>query len=194
MSTPSKSLLLASSSPYRKALLNRLGLPFDTANPGVDESSLPIETPEQLSVRLAIAKAQACAKSGFIVIGSDQVAMLQDRQLHKPGSAEVAREQLAAMSGASVRFFTALSVLDTDAKLEITEIVCTTVTMRKYSMAEVERYIARDQPLDCAGAFKWEALGIAMIERIESPDPTALEGLPLIALSRILRDLGFPVP
>ena len=194
MSTPSKSLLLASSSPYRKALLNRLGLPFDTANPGVDESSFSTETPEQLSVRLAIAKAKACAKPGHIVIGSDQVAMLEDRQLHKPGTVGVAQEQLAAMSGASVRFFTALSVLDTDAKLEVTEIVCTTVTMRKYSMAEVERYIARDQPLDCAGAFKWEALGIAMIEKIESPDPTALEGLPLIALSRILRDLGFLVP
>lgn len=169
-------------------------MPFDTANPAVDESSSSTETPEQLSMRLAIAKAKACAKSGFVVIGSDQVAMLGDRQLHKPGSTEVAREQLASMSGASVRFFTALSVLDTDAASEVTEVVSTTVRMRMYSMAEVERYIARDQPLDCAGAFKWEALGIAMIETIESPDPTALEGLPLIALSRILRNLGFLVP
>jgi len=169
-------------------------MPFDTANPAVDESSFSSETPEQLSVRLAIAKAQACTRPGFVVIGSDQVAMLGARQLHKPGSAEVAREQLASMSGASVRFFTALSVLDVDATVEVTEVVPTSVRMRKYSMAEVERYIALDQPLGCAGAFKWEALGIAMIETIESPDPTALEGLPLIALSRILRDLGFLVP
>ena len=194
MSTPSKSLLLASSSPYRKALLKRLGVPFETANPAVDESSVPTETPEQQSVRLAIAKAQACARPGLVVIGSDQVAMLDDRQLHKPGSDEIAQDQLASMSGASVQFFTALSVLDADATRKVTEVVPTTVRMRKYSMAEVERYVARDQPLDCAGSFKWEALGIAMIEKIESPDPTALEGLPLIALSRILRDLGFLVP
>ena len=194
MTESHKSLLLASSSPYRKALLERLGIPFETATPGVNESSLPKEVPEELSVRLATDKALACAKPGFVVIGSDQVAMLGDVQLHKPGSFQAARDQLLAMSGSSVRFFTALSVLDADTAALVTEVITTNVVMRDYSNAEVERYIAHDQPLDCAGAFKWEAMGIAMIERIDSSDPTALEGLPLIVLSKILRERSFLVP
>lgn len=187
-------LVLASSSIYRARLLQRLGIPFVQVTPNVDESSYPDETAFQLALRLAQQKAEACTAPGALVIGSDQVAVLAGERLNKPGTVDAACKQLMAMSGASVEFFTGVAVVDSETLKSVTTVVPTTVTMRRYSDAEVIRYVSRDEPLDCAGSFKWEALGIAMMESIDSTDPTALEGLPLIVLSDALRQFGLLVP
>ena len=187
-------LLLASTSPYRRVLLERLALPFRAARPEVDETPQDGESPLRLAQRLAVAKAQAVAAAhpGHWVIGSDQVADLNGRPLGKPGSPQAACAQLAAMSGQSVQFHTALCLTDGARVLQACDL--TTVRFRTLQPAEIARYVNAEQPLDCAGSFKCEGLGISLFEAIDNRDPTALIGLPLIALCALLREAGFAVP
>ncbi len=190
------SLILASTSIYRRALLERLGLPFATARPGVDESPLPGESSQAVAERLAIAKAEvvlARTNDDTWVIGSDQVAELDGRPLGKPGHHAAAVAQLQSMSGREVRFLTALCIAGPDGR-RLRALDVTTVRFRALGDDEIERYVAREQPLDCAGSFKSEGLGIALFEAIDNRDPTALIGLPLIATARLLREAGFVVP
>jgi septum formation protein len=193
-STPS--LILASSSKYRQELLSRLHLPFEAMTPDIDESALPGEAPEATALRLARSKAAAVAAlaPGALVIGSDQVATLDGQQIGKPGSHEKALQQLRLMRGRRVVFHTALCVWDgrTDnAALQVQiENVPTFVTFRDLSDDELDAYLRIEQPYDCAGSAKNEGLGIAILEKIESADPTALTGLPLIALTGMLRRAG----
>ena len=189
-------LVLASSSAYRKELLSRLQLPFEVAVPDIDESPLPGETPSATAVRLAREKAAAVAAKlpGSIVIGSDQVATLDEQQIGKPGNHANALAQLQKMRGREVIFHTALCLLDNrDGRAEHSESAAqlaniqTRVTFRNLPDAELDAYLRIEQPYDCAGSAKNEALGIAILERIDSTDPTALTGLPLIALTGMLR-------
>lgn len=189
-------IVLASTSRYRAGLLRRLLDEFEQIAPDVDEPSLPDEAPAARARRLAAEKASAVSKNlqDALVIGSDQVAALDDTVLHKPGSTENAREQLRASSGKYVDFFTGLCVVDCRDGNRQTALDHTRVMFRDLTDAEIAHYIAREQPLDCAGGFKSEGAGIALFERIETTDPTALIGLPLIALARLLRQAGFPLP
>ncbi len=189
-------LILASSSAYRRELLARLGLPFEAIAPDVDERALPGETPQDTALRLARAKAAAVAAlaPGALVIGSDQVATLDGRQIGKPGDHARALEQLRTMRGRQVVFHTALCLWDdraadpgASAQLENVQAF---VTFRDLPDAELDAYLRIEQPYDCAGSAKNEGLGIAILERIESSDPTALTGLPLIALTGMLRRAG----
>ena len=185
-------IVLASTSAYRAALLDRLGLPFEQAAPGVDESALPAEEPATLAQRLALAKARAVAatRGDALVIGSDQVAVLDGIVLGKPGTAEAACAQLARASGRAVEFVTALALVDSASGATRAAVDHTVVRFRALGEAEIARYVLRERPLDCAGSFKSEALGIALFESVETRDPTALVGLPLIALCRLLREAG----
>ncbi|KRG70850.1 Maf family protein [Pseudoxanthomonas dokdonensis] len=187
-------LLLASTSRYRRELLERLRLPFRVARPEVDESPLAGETPAALATRLAQAKAAAIAASqpGHFVIGSDQTAELNGAVIGKPGQREAAVAQLSAMSGQQVVFHTAVCLLHQDQSWAALD--TTVVRFRRLTGDEIERYIDAELPLDCAGSFKCEGLGISLFEAIDSHDPTALIGLPLIALCRMLREAGFNVP
>ncbi len=190
-------LILASSSHYRAELLQRLQLPFDVRVPAIDETPLGGEAPEQTAVRLARGKAHAVAVEhpGALVIGSDQVATLDGIQIGKPGNHSKAMEQLRAMRGRSVVFHTALCLWD-GRRDDDTNVQCenvqTVVTFRELPDHELDAYLRIEQPYDCAGSAKNEGLGIALIERIESTDPTALTGLPLIALTAMLRRVGVP--
>lgn len=188
-------LILASTSIYRRELLERLRLPFETARPEVDENPRPGESPIALAERLAIAKAGAIAERepAASVIGSDQVAELDGRPLGKPGTRDGALAQLGAMSGRAVHFRTAVCVRHGEHAPRLA-IDTTTVRFRSLSFAEIERYVDAEQPLDCAGSFKSEGLGITLFDAIETIDPTALIGLPLIATARLLREAGFVLP
>ncbi|GLQ45507.1 Maf-like protein [Dyella lipolytica] len=191
-----RQLVLGSTSRYRAELLHRLGLAFELRSPGTEESVMAGEAPAARAMRLAEAKA-VDAGAGLpdaLVIGSDQVAELDGVLLDKPGSTERAQAQLLACSGRTVYFHTALCVFDTYAGRRYTHVNLTRVHFRQLDAAEITRYIEREQPLDCAGSFKCEGLGISLFERIENSDPTALIGLPLIALSQLLRDAGVSVP
>jgi septum formation protein len=176
----SKDLILASTSRYRRELLARLGVPFQCVAPRADESRLPGEPAVQMAARLARLKAEAVAKNypDALVIGSDQVALLGDDILGKPGTVVACREQLRASSGREVTFTTAVYLAGVGH--EECHVDRTVVRFRALMDAEIDRYIAREQPLDCAGGFKAEALGIALFDRIETVDPTGLTGLPLI--------------
>lgn len=193
-------LVLASTSIYRKQLLERLGIPFDTDRPDLDESALPGETPMATAERLALAKALAVAERhpGAMIIGSDQVAYRQtecgEERFGKPGSVERAVAQLQAMRGQSVFFHTALCLLDTRNGSHQLEAVSTEVRFRWLDDAEIRRYIEQEMPLDCAGSAKSEGLGISLLEYMRGDDPNALVGLPLIALCRLLRQAGVAVP
>ncbi|MEP7044454.1 MAG: Maf family nucleotide pyrophosphatase [Dokdonella sp.] len=189
-------LVLASTSRYRRDLLARLASRFRTLAPDVDETGFSGEMPATLVERLALAKARAVAREcpNALVIGSDQVAELDGRILGKPGSVEAAQAQLAASSGRHVIFHTALCLLDTRNDRTGVAIDVTRVVFRTLDAAEISRYIEAERPLDCAGSFKAEGLGISLFERIESEDPTALIGLPLIALARLLRAAGIGLP
>ncbi len=192
----SSRLLLASTSPYRRLLLERLQVPFAAVAPNVDEMPQPGESPEGLATRLAEAKAQAvaCAHPGAVVIGSDQVAVLDGELLGKPGTREAALAQLLSTRGRSVVFHTACCVV-AGAPFGIQHAnVPTTVHYRRYSEAQARRYLELDRPYDCAGSAKIESLGIALVERVDSMDPTALIGLPLIALVDMLNNAGITVP
>ena len=189
-------LILASTSRYRHALLQRLGLAFGVARPEVDETALAAESPSALAARLALAKAQAVARRSdgdAWALGSDQVAELDGRALGKSGSRDAAIAQLGAMAGRTVRFHTANSLAHRDGRSSST---CdlTEVHFRQLAPAEIARYVDAEQPYDCAGSFKSEGLGISLFEAIDSRDPTALIGLPLIATARLLRQAGFQLP
>lgn len=185
-------LILASTSPYRKELLSRLNLHFEVCNPRTDETSLPGEAPEALALRLAEAKARAvsAAYPGALIIGSDQVAVSNGIIYGKPGNHENAVRQLQALSGQTVNFFTALCLLDTRDNSVQLEGVPTLVTFRQLSDTEIENYLRKEQPYQCAGAAKSEGLGVALLESMTGDDPTALIGLPLIALCKQLRNAG----
>jgi len=189
-------LVLGSTSLYRKQLLERLGIPFTVAASNVDEEPLPGETPLDLVNRLARAKADAVAsrQTKALVIGSDQLAVCGRQVLGKPGSGERAIAQLRALSGQRVVFHTAVHIVDSSTGSNEGHCDITTVHFRALTDDEIRRYVARDKPYDCAGGFKVEALGIGLFTRVESSDPTALVGLPLIWLAGALRRHGFQVP
>ena len=189
---PAPRLVLGSTSRYRRELLERLRLPFETDAPAVDETPRPGETPAALSERLALVKAREVARRhpDAVVIGSDQVAELDGQPIGKPGSHERAAEQLRAMSGRAVVFHTALAVVRPSTGYESLQRVVVTVRFRALCDAEIETYLRAEQPYDCAGSAKCEGLGIALLEAIESDDPTALIGLPLIATHTLLREAG----
>jgi len=193
-STPA--LVLASTSAYRRQLLERLGLPFETVSPQVDETRLPSEAPAQLAARLALAKARAGAHRhpGALVIGSDQVAALDGEIFGKPGNLANAVAQLQRMSGQEVLFHTALALIDGRNGREQADVAITRVRFRALSEAEIRRYLTREPAFDCAGSAKCEGMGIALLDALSGDDPTALIGLPLIALSRMLRTAGVDLP
>jgi septum formation protein len=191
-----KGLILASTSPYRRALLARLGVPFECVAPETDESRVAAELPAQMALRLARRKAEAVAARfpESVVIGSDQIALRGHDLLGKPGSVEACRQQLQQSSGQELQFLTAVHVIDGPQRHTESHVDRTTVRFRELTSAEIERYVAADNPLDCAGGFKAESLGIALFERIESEDPTGLTGLPLIWLCGALRRAGISAP
>ena len=191
MSTPPR-LILGSTSRYRRELLERLRLPFTVESPGVDETPLAGEGPAAMAQRLALAKAHAVARlhPDAVVIGSDQVADLDGTAIGKPGSHERAFEQLRSMSGRSVVFQTAVAVVCAASGFADSALAPVRVRFRTLSDAQIERYLRLEQPYDCAGSAKSEALGIALLESIESDDPTALIGLPLIRTCALLRAAG----
>ena len=189
-------LVLASTSRYRRELLDRLQLPFEVARPDVDETPTPGETPHALANRLAEAKAQDVARrlgEDAWALGSDQVADLDGLPLGKPGGREAAIAQLRAMSGRTVRFHTALCLANADGR-SFTDIDLTEVQFRALDDGAIERYVDAEQPYDCAGSFKSEGLGITLFDAIDNRDPSALIGLPLIATCRLLRQAGFVLP
>jgi septum formation protein len=192
----SKGLILASTSRYRRALLDRLGVPFECVAPDADETRLPGEPAADMAVRLARAKAAAVASQhpDAIVIGSDQVALRGTEVLGKPGTIERCRVQLRASSGQQVVFLTAVHVIDGPGHRSEAHVDRTVVQFRDLTNEEIDRYIERDQPLDCAGGFKAESLGIALFDRIDSSDPTGLTGLPLSWLCGALRRARVPIP
>ena len=189
-------IVLGSTSRYRADLLRRLIPDFAQRSPGTDEAALPGEAAGARALRLAIAKAQAAAAGlqNALVIGSDQVAELDGLTLDKPGSIENACRQLTMSSDRIVQFHTALCVLDTRDGRQRTHIDLTRAHFRPLSQAEIERYVERERPLDCAGSFKCEGLGISLFERIDNQDPSALIGLPLVALAQLLRECGVALP
>jgi septum formation protein len=189
-------IVLGSTSRYRAELLRRLIPDFAQVSPGTDETPLPGEAPAARALRLAIAKAEAAAHGldNALVIGSDQVAELDGLVLDKPGSVERARAQLAASSGHEVHFHTALCLLDTRDGRRHTHVDLTRVHFRELTAMEINRYIEREQPLDCAGSFKCEGLGISLFDSVDNRDPSALIGLPLIALAQLLRKTGVALP
>lgn len=196
MPIPSKRpLILASTSPFRKELLSRLMLPFDTANPAVEETPFPGETPEATALRLSEAKARAVAKSfsEALIIGSDQVACLDGNIYGKPGNHERAVEQLRVMRGRTVNFYTGLCLYNPSTDTARLRGIPTLVTFRNLSDEEIERYLEKERPYNCAGSAKSEGLGIAIIARMEGGDPNALIGLPLIALCDLLREENYSV-
>lgn len=188
-------LILASSSPYRKELLHRLGLPFITITPQADETPLPGESPEALVARLASAKAHAVAHQhpDALIIGSDQVAVLEDQILGKPGNHDNAVAQLGNASGKRVEFLTGLCLLNGATRRMQVNVIPFAVMFRVLSAAQIDNYLRREQPYNCAGSFKSEGLGIALFDKLEGEDPTALVGLPLISLVQMLEHEGVRV-
>jgi septum formation protein len=196
-SSPSstRQLILGSTSPYRRELLSRLKLPFDVVAPAVDETPLVHELPRDLANRLALAKARAVARlhPNAVVIGSDQVADLNGEPLGKPGTHARAVAQLQRMRGKTVVFQTALAVVCLDSGFEQLDLAAVSVRFRDLTDAEIEAYLQAEKPYDCAGSAKSEGLGIALLESIDSDDPTALVGLPLIRTCRMIRAAGIQV-
>ncbi|MCM2492426.1 Maf-like protein [Burkholderia glumae] len=191
-------LILASSSRYRRELLERLRIPFEVAPPDLDETPRAGESPADTALRLAADKARAvagrvAAPEGAIVIGSDQVATFDGRQIGKPGTHERALEQLKSMQGRHVEFHSALCVYDSRTGRAQVEDVVTRVRFRSLCDAELDAYLRAETPYDVAGSAKSEGLGIALLDAIDADDPTALVGLPLIALTRMLREAGVPL-
>jgi septum formation protein len=189
-------LILASTSPYRRMLLERFGLPFETVRPEVDEAHIAGENPSERALRLAVAKAEAVAARhpDAVVIGSDQVAAAGHKVLDKPGDTVTCRSQLASLSGSDARFYTGCAVIGPSGSVRLVHLDTTTVFFRSLTSKEIERYVEREKPFDCAGGFKVEALGITLFESVESKDPTALIGLPLIWVACALRRAGFALP
>jgi len=192
---PALPLVLASTSPYRKALLEKLHLDFSCARPEVDEAPLPGETVEHMVVRLAQSKAQAVADEhpAALIIGSDQSAVLNGEILTKPGNRDNAFRQLQAASGQRVTFHTGLCLYNSQSGKVQTACVPFSVVFRQLSDAVIEHYLDKEQPYNCVGSFKSEGLGIALFERFEGDDPNALIGLPLVKLNALLRQEGFEI-
>ncbi|HKU70273.1 MAG TPA: Maf family nucleotide pyrophosphatase [Burkholderiales bacterium] len=188
-------IVLASTSSYRRALLERLRLPFEVRSPKIDEARSPGETARATALRLAEAKARAVVPAcpEALIIGSDQVAALGDAHLGKPGTHANAVAQLQAMRGKEVVFHTALALINSETGTAQVEEVPTTVGFRHYSDAEIERYLAAEQPYDCAGSAKIEGLGIILVEYVRGDDPSALIGLPLARLASMLRNEGVAI-
>lgn len=189
-------LILSSTSPYRAQLLTRLGLPFECHNPDLPEPDIDGEPADARASRLSLEKAQKVADetSEAVVIGSDQVATLNGMALHKPGNFDNAIAQLRQMRGQQVVFYTGLAVVDTRSHQHYHALDTTTAHMRHLTEDEIARYLEADQPFDCAGSFKVEQLGISLFDAIDTRDPTALMGMPMIELCRMLRSCGISVP
>ena len=191
-------LILASTSPYRRALMDRLGMPFRSVAPPVDEDALKASmagaTPRELAERLAVAKARAVAaiEPGAVVVGGDQLVSLDGEILGKPGTVGRAVDQLRAMAGRSHELVTAIVAVHAGEVYVATDV--TILHLRSLTLDEIIRYVEADRPLDCAGSYKLEARGITLFERIESADHSAIIGMPLIALTSILRSIGFAIP
>lgn len=183
-------LILASSSQYRRKLLSRLQLPFESHSPDIDESPKSGESPEDMVKRLSEEKARALARqyNNHFIIGSDQVAVLGANVLTKPGGFDAAFEQLNSQSGKRVLFLTGLALLNTNTNIIQVDMITTEVAFRQLTNQEITDYLNQDEPYDCAGSFKSEGLGITLFEGIYGTDPTALVGLPLIRLGEMLRD------
>ena len=195
LTTARPRLILGSTSVYRRALMQRLRLPFEVVAPQVDESPRPGETPAAMAQRLALEKARevAARHPAAVVIGADQVADLAGQAMGKPGNHASAVAQLQALRGQWVTFHTAVAVLRPDTGFEQVQLAPVRVRFRELSDADIQRYLVLEQPYDCAGSAKCETLGIALLEAIESDDPTALVGLPLIRTCRLLRQAGIDV-
>ena len=191
----SRTLVLASTSSYRKALLARLGLAFEVASPGVDEGVLPAESPAQTALRLSVLKARSQERRfpDALIIGSDQVAAAGEERYGKPGDHEAAVRQLRSLSGKALDFHTAVTLLDARTRQLESRVVACRVFWRPLDERRIEAYLRREQPYDCSASAKAEGLGIALIERIQTDDPSSLIGLPLIALSEMLERAGLPV-
>ncbi len=187
-------LVLASSSPYRAEMLRRLGVAFTTVTSGIDETPAAAETAERLVKRLALDKARHVARQQpeALVIGADQVAVLGGRVLGKPGTRERAIEQIGEMSGNAVEYLSGVALLGPDRQQ--VDIVSTRLQYRRLTDPEIERYVDRDRPLDCAGSMRSEGLGISLLESLSADDPTALIGMPLIRIAQWLREAGFEIP
>jgi len=196
MSAAPPILVLASTSPYRRELLGRLNLPFEICAPGADETPLPGEAPAATAERLAAAKAAAVVEKfpAALIIGSDQVAYCGDTRFGKPGTRENARLQLRSLSGKIAVFHTGLCLLNGRSGRRHLRGVATEVRFRELSDAEIERYMDKENALDCSGSARSEGLGVSLLEWMKSDDPTALVGLPLIALTEMLRAEGLPLP
>jgi len=192
---PNPRLILGSSSPFRKALLDRLMIPFDTANPNIDETALNGETPIELVERLAIAKAQEIAKTNpnALIIGSDQVALHGQEIVGKPHTHERAVEQLKTASGKKIELYTGLALVNSETGTIQSEIVPFSVHFKQLSDSTIERYLQKEKPYNCAGSVRSEGLGVALFEKFEGDDPNALIGLPLIRLVAMLENQGFDV-
>ncbi|PSV32441.1 MULTISPECIES: nucleoside triphosphate pyrophosphatase [unclassified Photobacterium] len=188
-------LLLASTSPYRKMLLEKLAIPFETASPETDETALATESAQELVCRLAQLKAKACASTypDSLIIGSDQVCVIDGKILGKPHTEENACKQLQAASGKTITFYTGLCVYN--AKTQSTQVICEPfhVHFKTLTPQQIENYVRKEQPLYCAGSFKSEGLGIALFDKLEGRDPNTLVGLPLIALTEMLANEGVSV-
>jgi len=189
-------LILASTSPYRRELLGRLQIPFEVCAPATDETPLPDELPATTAERLAVAKAHAVVHQfpDALIIGSDQVAYCGAQRFGKPGSRDNAREQLRSLSGKIVVFHTGLCLLNSQNNRSLVRGVATEVRFRNLADSEIERYLNKEDALNCAGSARSEALGISLLEWMRSDDPTALVGLPLIALTEMLRAEGLALP
>jgi MAF protein len=194
--SPQRTLVLASTSPFRRTLLERLAVPFVTFSPQVDESRRSGESAAELVTRLSRAKAEAGAGNfaDALIIGSDQVAVCGDDILGKPGNHENARQQLARLAGQRVSFLTGLCLYDARSERARLDLIPYHVTFRALTEPQIERYLRAEQPYNCAGSFKSEGLGISLFESMEGDDPSALIGLPLIRLVSWLNDAGIPVP
>ena len=188
-------LILASSSPFRRELLSRLGLKFDPVSPQVNETSLPDETPEQIARRLAQSKARSVAADypNALIIGSDQVAVIGDRIIGKPGNHEKAGDQLTRAPGQTMKFYTAGGVLKSPTTPMQLDVIPFSVKFRRLDKKTIENYLLREKPYDCAGSFKSEGLGIALLENMSGDDPTALIGLPLMRLIHMLEQEGVTI-
>lgn len=186
------SVVLASQSPYKRSQLQKLGIRFEAHNPDIDEQALTGESAQDCAARLSELKAKALnlCSGNTLVIGCDQTAEIEGVIIGKPGSHENAVKQLRRSSGKTVTFYSAVSVLDTSSGVTKTRVIPTRVKFRALTEEEIQEYLMRDQAYDCAGSFKVESLGIALFEKIESEDPSALEGLPLIATTQLLREFG----
>ncbi len=189
-------LILASTSRYRRSLLERIAPPFETISPEVSEAPVGGESPRERANRLSLAKARAVAERhpNAVVIGSDQVCAAGQRVLDKPGDETTCRAQLTALSGHTANFYTGCAIVGLESGLTLEHLDTTTVTFRRLTEIEINRYVAREKPFDCAGGFKVEALGITLFDSVESTDPTALIGLPLIWVAHALRQAGYLLP